>query len=273
MPPSSWAFDSLSRIAVVLSGYALGVAMTLEAGGFTPLLWVPMGFFLSAAFGAMHRSTHGALFPNPMANAVVGRIAALALLANYTYFRYSHFHHHAYTGTPSDTEPPIVLARQRDYLWAMLTTNSLRHFTLPALSALVRRDPPPWIPPRRHRAFYLDGLAQALVVLGVLGGLAVAPSWVIALYLGPLAVTCLFDAWFSIPEHYGCGTVREPTLSRSVTTARWIAYVQWEENFHAEHHETPAAPAPVCREMAIATGLPTTGYFRFHRGLLSELPA
>jgi len=274
-----WVVDSAARLAAMTLGYALCAAAGVELDSLLAwlLLWPVMGFLLSGAFGAMHRATHGALFPQRRLNEVVGRANALLLLSNFSLFRYVHHRHHKHLGEPEDTEPPLMFRRRPEYVLSLLTTNSFFHFTVPALRAVLVGQVPGWVDDADKQARVRADrrlLLAWLVVLAVSS--AIAPVTLLCIYWAPLAWVLLFDAWFSIPEHLRTAQPLGEPVVRSVATVPLVSTLQWDENLHRAHHRYPHLPALSMAEVErwLEPGYgqyEAKGYFRFHLGVWRAL--
>lgn len=270
-----WKADSFARTAAIVGGFGSLALLGLAVGSWWLwlVLWPVMGVLLSGAFGGMHRASHGAFWPGRRMNEAVGRLWALMLLINFSWFRAAHLRHHRFAAGPEDTEPPLRIGSRFDYVTALVTCNFLVHLLPKSLRLAGPGGGPDWLSARERKAARFDALLL-LAWMGAVGaGLFLWPWEVLAIYGCPLAVALLCDAVFSIPEHFGCAASGSPNAaSRTVLTAPWLSFIQWNENYHAEHHRFPALPA-FAMPAVHAAGQPlgeiwAGGYIRFHANLL-----
>lgn len=243
-----------------------------------PLDWIAYWTFQSFAFtwfwSSSHEAMHGNLYQASLANRVFGIAASTAIFYNFSLYRAFHIEHHKYTRTPDDPEEPQArIDGPWSYLAAVNALPFFRDLWLDSFRALLG-SPPAYCKSdtlRRHiwqDAVLFHGSNAATLVL-----LWHYPSQVLGHWLVPFTVYALaIFMYHGLSEHHGCsdsGPAFETT--RTVVGDPLVRFLNWNGNYHVEHHLFPSVPyynLPRIHEFAghrMRHVVPT--YTAFHRQL------
>jgi fatty acid desaturase len=232
-----------------------------------------MGFILSGMFGAQHHAAHGALWPDRWLNDVFGRILSGLLLFSFGYFRVFHHRHHRFVGTAADPETHPPIRNFREYFATLATANFLVGLMPPTIRLAVTGRGPDWLTGAAKRRARRDAVMVCGWAVAITGAAVAVPVTVLSWYGVPLLAAALWDAVLSLPEHHGLErTESRADLSRSMAAPGCFKYLQWNENYHREHHQKPSALAHEMPALHARLGRPhDTRYAAFHIRLIGSL--
>jgi fatty acid desaturase len=255
-------------------------ALGLLVGGLVWLpVWVLQGYFLQSAYSGLHDAIHHSQYRSKQANRVAAVLWGLPLLLNGSLWRAWHLEHHRATATSDDPEPHAVLGNRLIYAVAF-PVGGLAMFAglwAQSVGSLFGR-PPKYV--RRRGAYGAIRVDAAIVLLAtVLGvvGLVRATFLTAALWFIPFAVYwCVISVGVGLSEHYGTSkSGGQLDVTRSVTTKRFMRFMQWNSNFHAAHHLVPSVSYTFLPELDAALGdrvrHRSGSYVAFHAGQLRML--
>lgn len=257
---------------IALTGTAIALRVPLW-----PLLLPLHGVFIVFLFTLEHECTHRTPFATQGLNDWIGRLAGVALVLPFDWFRYFHFAHHRHTNIPG-LDPELDSAKpgtRAAWLW---------HVTgLPYWAGMARqlwrnaagRAAAPWLPVRA--AGRIKGEARAMLAAYALIGAAhvawpgLVWLWAVPVLLGQPALRI-----YLLAEHGRCPQVADMLdNTRTTFTTRAVRFIAWNMPYHTEHHTQPAVPfhqlpalhalmRPHLRQTA-------PGYARFAARWLSDL--
>lgn len=238
-----WKLDTISRLGGSIALYGLtGLAGKAWPYPVVEMISVGcMGLVLAGFFGAMHRAAHGALWPARRFNEILGRGCALLMLTSFTFFRRLHQRHHRYSGTELDPEGLHPVENPRDFLTAILGANFLTCLTPSTLSLALFNRKPEWLNGKSAMLARRDARQIVVLIAGTAAATTILPGQMLYWYWGPLLIAALFDGLLSLPEHLDDQGRRRTT--RSVSSPIWFRFLNWNENYHVEHHQHPGLPA------------------------------
>jgi fatty acid desaturase len=276
--PTSMRTLGRSVVHVAMWVGASGLGLLLGGVAWLPV-WLFQGYLLQSAYSGLHDAIHHSQYRSKRANRVASVLWGLPLLLNASLWRAWHLEHHRATATADDPEPRAVLGSRVVYAVAFPVGGLAMFGSLWAQSALALVGRPPSYVRRRgaYGAIRFDAavVLLACVVAGV--GLIRAPFPTFALWLAPFLVYwCVISIGIGMSEHYGTAqSGGQLEVTRSVTTHRFMRFVQWNSNFHAAHHLVPSVSYTFLPELDAALGdrvvhrAPT--YLSFHAQQLRAL--
>jgi fatty acid desaturase len=210
-------------------------------------VWFAQGCILVGSYSAMHEAAHGTLYPSRRANRLAGPVWASTILVNWSLWRAFHLEHHSHTGTPDDPKVKYRYAVTRRWQYLLVPLGGLAfvgEFWIASLRTCFGQFPKYVRGNTSRRAIRSDAFVQLLVTAALVGGLFIAPSVIIHLWLAPLLMTvCVVLTGTGMSEHYGCAFGGEAfETTRSVRSNRLFRFLVWNNNFHTAHHLLPSVP-------------------------------
>lgn len=268
----------LVRTAVILGLYASAVVTVLAlppaAGWCVGALLAPaLGFLLSGFFNAAHDCVHRTHMLTAAGNRIAGVLWSVPVLSNFSIYRRSHLVHHRRTGLEGDTEPPQKLDGIMRYLASVSGVGYWR-FVVGTMVRCWRGS----LPEHADRqAAFVDNAVLSIWIAAALLATFAFPRALILTYWLPLACSAPWMILLAIPEHYGLEKV--PTVdhnARTVTSNAVVRFVQWNANYHADHHRFPGVPAVNLPRLRRTSGTPpgeniADSYAGFHARLVASL--
>lgn len=233
----SFAWPTIALTIVLLGAYWT-VVFLAETGGIA--LWLAMLVNAALAYCAytpLHEASHGNVGHGTRAwtNRIVGIAGASLLLHNFTMHRTTHLAHHAHLNDPALDADHWVAGR---HWWSVLLRCATLVFAHYAMG--LRRN---------GRSVILTALAENLVPLAALVGVALSAGWKVMLIamvlpalIGATVLGLLFDYVVHAP-HTGSSrfsTTRIflfPRGAWQVVSWAWMA-----QNYHLIHHLYPWLP-------------------------------
>lgn len=248
--------------------------------------WVMPAMLLHALlmvniYSPIHEGSHGTPYRTRWLNEAVYWFLSLVYVQPPLYFRYRHAAHHTYTQIRGwDPDFPVPEhPRLVDYVWYVSSIpfwmRNVEWLVRNALGNIDRADYY-FLPkdefPRLHW--------EARVYLAIYAAIAAAAiyfgSWAPVVYwLLPRLIGEPFRRWNNIAEHTGLpehGDLRDNT--RTTLVPRWLAFLLWNMNYHAEHHISTLVPyhaLPKLHAKLKGRMIYETGLFNVHGTVLKTL--
>lgn len=273
---------AIARASVILGGYALAIGAVLALPS-TAAWWAgaslapAAGFVLAGFFNAAHDCVHRTHVCGARGNRIAGVLWSVPVLSNFSLYRRSHLIHHRRTGIAGDTETPHQFAGVADYLRSVSGIGYWR-FALGTIARCWRGSFPTHVTSRAdRRAANVDNAVLTVWLAVMLAATLAFPRALAIAYWLPLAWSAPWMILLAIPEHHGLhGAAARASNTRSVTSNAVLRFVQWNANFHADHHRFPGVPAVHLARLRRVTGTApgahvVPSYTGFHARLIATL--
>ncbi|MCV2869134.1 fatty acid desaturase family protein [Defluviimonas sp. WL0002] len=270
-----------------LAGWILMLGSTTAAVHLTmgtPWIWPAMfvhGIVVVHHFALQHECCHYTVFRTRWLNDVFGTLCGLIIALPHQYFRYEHCDHHTHTQLKGHDPELIELPGSlRAYLWYITAVpywrSNLGGLFLHAFGRISEADLV--FLPREARATVIwEARAYLAVYAVVLAGSVATGStaahwyWLLPSLLGQPVMRAI-----RMTEHVGrpnIADMRENT--RTNLTNRFLRFLGWNMNYHAEHHYAASVPFHALPRLhAKLNGyvhVEAGGYFGAHREILRQL--
>lgn len=226
------ATPTLALLAAALGLWITGGLLAATGHPLAGLALATLGAYL--AFTPMHEAAHQSVGRPKTLNAVVGRLAALPLLAPFPAFRWVHLEHHKHTNDPA-RDPDHYSGRGPAWLLPLRWLTQDLHYYGRYLRAGR---------PRRELAEVVGVIVGGLALAVVLG----ASGWWSYLIFGlvlpaRIATTLLAYAFDYLPHrpHDVLGR-QDRYQATAVRPAAWLTPLLVWQNYHLVHHLYPAVP-------------------------------
>lgn len=189
-----------------------------------------------AAFTPMHDASHKSVSRTKWVNELVGRVAALPLVAPFTAFRYLHLEHHKHTNEP-DADPDFWSGKGPTWMLPLRWLTQDLHYYVRYFSALSTRPKAE----RRETVTVFALLYTVAIGLSVAG--FVMPVVLLWLIPGRLATALLAFSFDYLPHrpHDTPARVDRYRATR-LFVDRWLTPLFLFQNFHLVHHLFPGVP-------------------------------
>ncbi|MDX3382467.1 fatty acid desaturase [Streptomyces niveiscabiei] len=270
---------ALRRLSVHCLLYAAVVAGALAVDRWWAigLSWALAGVVVASLHNLLHCASHGTFVRTHRGNRVAGQIAGTFILINSALYRVFHMHHHRNTHTAHDPEPDGVITTLREYGIAMLNVDYLVGFLRMSIASLWRRYPY-FVKTERARSVIRRDTWILLLWIACATVLTVLwPMVMLTAYIMPACVGWVLNNFSIMPEHYYAERTDDPWRNTNsvYTGSRWFGFLNWNTNYHAEHHLYPGVPAWNLREVSERVrdrlAFTETSYIRFHVRLISDV--
>lgn len=247
--PAKASSDKALLARVELAWPTLGLlvlSLGLWLGATTAALlgWIPMALGVVAnciaayvAFTPMHDASHQAVGTRSGLNAVVGRLAAIPLLAPFLAFRYVHLEHHKHTNETDGSDPDMWSGRGPWWALPLRWLTQDLHYYVVYATVLTRR-------PRREVA---EVTLTLVAVYGTLGAFVAAGYGLevvlLALLPARVAIGLLAFAFDYLPHAPYVATRSEDRYRATrIIDHRSLTPILLGQNYHLVHHLYPAVP-------------------------------
>ncbi|MFE4668223.1 fatty acid desaturase [Streptomyces sp. NPDC056716] len=258
--------------AVIMTG-----ALVLDTWWATGLSWVLGAFVVASLHNVLHCTSHGTFMRTHRGNRVAGQLAGTLLLMNSALYRVFHLHHHRNTQTADDPEPDGVIINPGQYVIAMLNLDYFLGFLRMSAASLWHRYPYFVTTDRARAAIRRDTGIIALWVAAAAAATALWPMAMLTLYIVPTCLAWVLNNFSIMPEHYYVDRTDNPWRNTNsvYTRSTWFGFLNWNTNYHAEHHLYPGIPAwnlhVVSKRVREHLAFTETSYLRFHARLVADL--
>lgn len=234
--------------AAIAGGWALIAAVgTWWADAISVAL---LGLLYAHLVELQHECLHEHAYSSRPLNRVAGFVCGVPMLSSYSHYKYEHLRHHAFLGTPKNSEffnyrfrnldNPLGFAKGCFHLgrYGSIFTNvgrSLVWRLIPGISKTMAR---------RIRTEYF--LFAAILAAGAAVSI-LTRSWLIALaWVAPtLLVAEPTHFLIELPEHFGLNTQTNPDVLANTRTVQTNKAVRWFTNgndLHTAHHYHQGVP-------------------------------
>jgi fatty acid desaturase len=212
---------------------------------------VVLGLVYAHLVELQHECLHEHAYNQRWLNRLVGFICGIPMMSSYWHYKYDHLRHHAYLGTPQNSEffnyrfssldSPAGFARGCFHLGRYLNVlanigRSLLGRTNPAVTKTIAA--------KKIRTEYIGFavvLAVAIAVSIFIGNPLVLFAWVIPALLVAEPTHFLIE----LPEHFGLNTQSDPNVlsnTRTVTGSRLAKWFTNGNDLHTAHHFHQGVP-------------------------------
>lgn len=209
------------------------------------LALAPLGIALAFLFTLQHECTHDTPFASLWLNRLVGTLCGVVLIQPLHWFRAFHMAHHRHTNDPA-RDPELASAKPATWHALIRHLSAVDYWAAKGAvlwrNALGRLDTA-YVGPRQRPRVIRE--ARGLLVLYALAiaALVQGQTWLLWLWLLPLALGFPVLRFYLLAEHGGCAHVPDMFAnSRTVLTRPWVRFLAWNMPYHAEHHASPQVP-------------------------------
>jgi fatty acid desaturase len=279
------------RPVLFTAKFALAVALAV-AGWVAVVLWpvwpvivpavVVIGPMYAHLVELQHECLHEHAYQRRGRNRLAGFLCGLPMLSSFSHYKYEHLRHHAYLGTPMNTEffnyrfhgldSVFGFARGCCHLGRYLDVavdigRSLGGGLNPHVTKIGAA--------KKIRTEYVGFgvvVAGAVVFTGVTGSPLLLFTWVLPAVLFAEPIHFLIE----LPEHFGLNTQTDPNVLANTRTIRAGRFARWFTNgndVHTAHHYHQGVPMAQVRRLheVIKDRIETVdpGYWTFYRKVIS----
>ncbi|MFE0425498.1 fatty acid desaturase family protein [Streptomyces sp. NPDC058953] len=270
---------AMRRASVHVLLYAIFVAgaFAIDTWWAIGLGWVLAGFVVASLHNVLHCASHGTFMKTYNGNRVAGQVSGTFLLMNSAMYRVFHMHHHRNTHTVEDPEPDGSITTLGQYIMAMLNVEYFLGFLRMSAASLTHRYPYFVTTDRARSAIRRDTFILLAWILTVTVLTVLWPMVMVTLYIAPTCVAWVVNNFAIMPEHYYAERSDNPWRNTNsvYTRSKWFGFLNWNTNYHAEHHLYPGIPAwnlqQVSRRVRHHLAFTETSYFRFHARVLADV--
>ena len=270
--------DGPALIALAAHFGAIGANTTAMAWTWGTWWCVPFfllqGVLINFLYAPEHECDHFTAFETRWLNIFVARLCGFLILLPNDYHRWSHYAHHRHTQDwekDTELERPVMMTPWQYLKVLSGIPSSLGRFTMLYHHALGRCNE--WYATAAQKRMMIRSARWHVAgYVVILGSAAVMQSWWPLYYwLGPL-VAMRWTYWLQGLGEHG-GLTHEPNTllnTRTLTTNRFMRWVNWNMTYHTVHHTFPSVPfyrlPALHREVEAKLGhrLPSSPYFKLH---------
>jgi len=267
------------RITVKLAAYAACVYFVLKPGyEYSRLILVPfMALILATCKNVAHFYIHYNLRNRKM-NRVLGIFWSSLILQNFSFFKYEHLNHHRFAGVDGDTIPHKYFESFWIYIGALAGVFDWRT-SFKEISSFARNRFPGFIKTEKQKKQIREDNVVVIIWFIIVVILTILfPKAFLLTYWLPICLAPGAFFIFAAAEHYGLNSEEDPDIAyntRTVKSSPIVRFIQWNSNYHAEHHYFPNVPLLNLHSLSKHTnGLyynKEKSYFHYHIKLIRSL--
>ncbi|MEU5161876.1 fatty acid desaturase [Streptomyces sp. NPDC020875] len=265
------AVHALLYAITVAGAFAIGTWWAYAAG------WTLAAFVVASLHNVLHCAAHGTFMNTHRGNRIAGQVSGTVLLMNSALYRVFHMHHHRNTHTVDDPEPDGSITTIGQYVLAMLNIEYFLGFLRMSAASARHRYPYFVTTDRARSAIRRDTWILLAWILAVTVLTVLWPLVMLTLYIAPACIAWVINNFAIMPEHYYAERSDNPWRNTNsvYTRSKWFGFLNWNTNYHAEHHLYPGIPAwnlhQVSQRVRHHLACTETSYFRFHARVLSDI--
>jgi fatty acid desaturase len=279
------------RPVLFTAKFAVAVALVV-AGWVAVILWPvwPVVVLAVVVIGPMyahlvelqHECLHEHAYRRRWRNRLVGFLCGVPMLSSFSHYKYEHLRHHAYLGTPSNTEFFNYRFHGLDSVFgfALGCYHLGRYLDVAAdigrsLTGRLNPRVSKTVAARKIRTEYVGfavALAGAIVFTVLTGSPLVLFTWVLPAVVFAEPIHFLIE----LPEHFGLNTQTDPNVLANTRTIRAGRFARWFTNgndVHTAHHYHQGVPMAQVRRLhnVIKDRIETVdpGYRAFYRKVIT----
>lgn len=266
-----------SSVHALLYAVAVTGALVIDTWWAVGLSWVLGGFVIASLHNLLHCASHGTFMNTHRGNRIAGQIAGTFLLINSALYRVFHMHHHRNTHTAEDPEPDGVITTLWQYVVAMINVDYFIGFLRMSVASLSHRYPYFVTTDRARSAIRRDTWILFLWIACATVLTILWPMVMLTVYIAPTCIAWVVNNFSIMPEHYYAERTDNPWRNTNsvYTESKWFGFLNWNTNYHAEHHLYPGIPAwnlhEVSKRVRRHLACTETSYIRFHARLLGDV--
>ena len=234
------------RVSIMIGCYTACIFLVLRPGlEYLRLLLIPvMALILAACKNVSHFYIHHNT-QNKRLNRILGCFWGTVIFQNYSFFKYEHLNHHRYAGVEGDTIPHKYFSGILIYLKALVGIfDWLTSFG--EVISFARGRFPGFIKTEKQKQQIKEDNMVVICWLFVAIVLTVFfPKEFLLAYWLPICFAPGAFFIFAAAEHYGLNSEEDPDIAyntRTVKSSALVRFIQWNSNYHAEHHFFPTIP-------------------------------
>ncbi|MEU7576113.1 fatty acid desaturase [Streptomyces sp. NPDC041068] len=256
---------------IVTGGLAVGTWWAIG------LSWVLAATVFASLHNLLHCASHGTFMNTHRGNRIAGQVAGTFILVNSAAYRVFHMHHHRNTHTAEDPEPDGIITTVREYVVAMINMDYFIGFLRISLASLRHRYPYFVTTDRARSAIRRDTWILLLWMVTAAVLTVLWPMVMLTVYIVPACIAWVLNNFSIMPEHYYAERTDNPWRNTNsvYTDSKWFCFLNWNTNYHAEHHLYPGIPAWNLHEVSERVrghlAFTESSYLRFHARLLGDV--
>ncbi|WP_306336724.1 fatty acid desaturase [Streptomyces sp. KL118A] len=271
--------QALRRSATHAVLYAIPVtaALVVDTWWAIGIGWVLAAVVIASLHNLLHCASHGTFMNTHRGNRVAGQISGTFILVNSALYRVFHMHHHRNTHTAEDPEPDGIITNLREYATAMINWDYFIGFLRMSAASLGNRYPYFVTTDRARAAIRRDTWILFAWIAAVIALTVLWPMVMLTVYIMPACIAWVLNNFSIMPEHYYAERSDNPWRNTNsvYTKSKWFSFLNWNTNYHAEHHLYPGVPAwnlhEVSKQVREHLACTETSYIRFHIRMLSDI--
>ena len=261
-------------VALCLIGY--GLHLTWGSWWAVPLFLMHGVILWGFTYSGQHELLHRTPFRTRRLNDLAARLTGFLRIWPVDHERYQHFTHHRYTKQPGlDSE---LIGTKPWTLWSYLWWLGGQGYWWRKSKSIVRvalgyRDS--YVPDSAHPAIVREARINLLGYALVAALSVYFESWFAVIYwLAPMAATAPFYWYYALAEHqglpHGANILENTRTTLANPVLRWL---NWNMNYHAEHHLFPGVPFHNLRALHRELDVKVVGrsYLAFHWEMIRGL--
>jgi fatty acid desaturase len=248
--PLRFTVKFVFAVTLIVSGY-LTIALSLAGWAGIALAIVVLGLAYAHLVELQHETLHEHAYRSRRLNRIFGFLCGLLMLSSFSHYKFEHLRHHAFLGTPQNTE---------FFNYRFHNLDSLRGFAAAAfhlgrypdvlrniVRSLLGRPIPGVNRDRDARRIRTEYRLFAIGLIGVATVSVVTGSYlmVLAWLLPALLVAEAAHFMIELPEHFGLNSQTDPnvlTNTRSIDASRLAQWYTNYNNLHTAHHYHQGVP-------------------------------
>ena len=207
------------------------------------------GIVLNQLFAPLHECIHGTPFRTRWLNETVMCVLGFMIVWMPIYFRYEHTAHHSNAqikGKDAEFICPSPATWRNHFLWVCGHTRWVVNLGWLFLHSMGRMRPHERknVPDNELPRIYMEARIMLALYVILIGGAIYLQSWALFFYwIIPLTLGRPVQHAFRMSDHVGC--LEGPDIThhvRTTITHPLLQFLEWNMNFHAMHHLSPAVP-------------------------------
>lgn len=278
--PSRFVVKFVSSL-VLIAGSWVVIALSIH-WALTVAAVVVAGAMFAHLVELQHECLHEHAFRSRRLNRIAGFISGVFMLNSFWHYKHDHLRHHAFLGTPQNTEFFNYRFRHLDrpfgFLVAILHPGRYRDVAREVARAWLWRRMPTVPRDRDRKKIQNEYRLMSLIVVVAIGLSIVAgnPFLIFAWLIPALLVAEPAHFLIEMPEHFGLNTQSDPNVLTNTRTVTASRFGQWYTNFnnlHTAHHYhqgVPMAQAQALHALIADQVVPVEqSYWSFYRKVLT----
>ncbi len=240
------------------------------------IIWLLQGLILTGFLGGAHDCAHSTFVKSKKWNRIIGIFWASIILMNFSLYKNYHLQHHKYTRVEDDTEPIVEFKSLKDYFYTLPMWKFFTSFLQYSIQAYFNKFPNFIKTEQAKNNVKQDNIGLILWISLITPITILYPVEILFLYWIPMFLYPPMLFFAALPEHYGCEEGSNVlTNTRTIHANRFIRFIYFNGNYHAEHHLFPSIPGTNLVKLHKLVGhdfkYHTNSYILFHLQVLLSI--